>query len=101
MYGMPPMPSYVEMPYGVPSYNMPSYVEMPVYDSSVYEISTPVEVHPPPQTPPTDNAEVLHPDVIASEQRKNVAQARQNLASKTKELTEATEQQKKSIADQA
>merc|ERR1712227_24096 len=55
----------------------------------------------PQQIPAQFNGDVPHPEVIAEEQRRNLAQARQNLELKIKELTEQSEKHKKSIEDQA
>jgi len=46
-------------------------------------------------------SDIPHPSVIAEEQRKNLDKARQNLELKIKEMTQSSEQQKKSVADQA
>lgn len=82
------------MPMGVHLPPMEAHFQPPMY-------APPVDMGMPQQILPMQYGEVPHPEVVAEEQRKNLAQASQNLELKIKELTEANEQHKKSIADQA
>lgn len=109
--------------YSPPSYGVPEYVEMPMVRGASPH-AMPLDVHHPPPTynsfvdtgtygsalpqnvPPQHigeqhSGEVPHPEEIAEDMRKNLAQAEQNLAWKIKELTEESEKHKKSIQDQA
>jgi len=114
-FGMPPMvePSFGMPPMVEPSFGLPPMVEMaqPAYGTA-YGMPAGINLPPVyadtsilPQAAPALNmfagSDIPHPSVIAEEQRKNIDKARQNLELKIKEMTESSEQQKKSVADQA